>query len=149
MGAWRYGFVTAFRYLRVLAVVAVTAWWLYTAFRIVRVSAGSVEADATLKQRLESDGALVVLKQWAANRLAAQRWDGVSKERLKLPIEISDLEPIHGNDGKMRYIALHLSTGFRHRGLYIGPNEFKPSGEAWPYMNKWCDQIWYFDDVVP
>jgi hypothetical protein len=109
------------------------------------------EDEAELRTRLEKSGVLAELKRWATDRIETQRWDGLRKEQQKLPLAMGYLYPVQDRNGRLLYIAVYVSSGMRHRGMFIGKRGFTPSGapglDTWP-TKQWCDQVWYFDEEM-
>jgi hypothetical protein len=127
-----------------ILVVAVMIWVMLYPYR-------PHESEEHLRERLEAVEALPVLKRWALERVSSQKWEGFT-EKEKLPLDaqmlgIVDLAPVQSPDGRIVYIAIVFGAGFRHYGIYVGPPGFRPEASPWPYLNRWCDQVWYYDEI--
>jgi hypothetical protein len=45
---------------------------------------------------------------------------------------------------------VEFGGGFCHNGLLIGANGFRPVGLVrWEYLNRWNDNVWYYDERIP
>jgi hypothetical protein len=50
---------------------------------------------------------------------------------------------------KATHFRVVFRAGLRNCGLLIGPPGFTPKDDIWDYMNRWDDQVWFYDDSHP
>jgi hypothetical protein len=145
----RRALLIGWRWFRIAAVVLVftTVGSMYCRLFFMTMSING-EKEEQLRQRLVDSGKISMLKTWAMDRLHTQQWRGSVTEGELLDLGKIFVEPVKDKEGRMIYYELYLRSGFRHQGLLVGPPGFEPIRQCWPYVNKWCDQIWYFDDAL-
>jgi hypothetical protein len=111
----------------------------------------SVESEGEFRSRLQAHDAIPQLTDWANERLPPQKWRRFTDEE-RTAIGVDDLRinhvfPVKSPGGETEYIVFEFGGGFRHYGLYIGPAGFVPERD-WPYLHKWSDQVWFYDEVT-
>lgn len=110
-----------------------------------------VEDELDFKRRVTETGKVDRLTAWILDGIAENRSETFDPRNLPQELQgmgIKDLRPMRGSGRTIKYVDVSFSGGFRHQGLLIGPQGFRPD-EEWPVLKQWCDSVWYYDDGAP